>query len=203
MIKHFKTWLLITVITFSGVNAVRSMEFAEHSNGAMRIDGNSTWISAEGEITAETPAAFERFLDKDALIFKRQAIVINSPGGSVVAAIRLGEIIRENHFLTTVARTVTSGRSIFQGHISYSSTAAGECVSACVFALAGGVERFLADGSRVGVHQISVDFKSIYNAKVVAVEDLDRTFASSQIAIGLAISHFLEMGVDPSIVTMM
>lgn len=159
-------------------------------------------ISAEGEITAATPAAFERFLD-DALIFPRQAIVINSLGGFVVAAIRLGEIIREHQFLTVVGKTVPSGKSIMQGHISISSLGPGECASACVFALAGGIERFLQDRSRIGVHQISMDFKNVYQTGVVSVEDLDQSFAFSQMAIGLAISHFIEMGIDPSIVTMM
>jgi hypothetical protein len=165
-------------------------------------DGNSSWISAEGEITAETPAAFERFLD-DALIFPRQAIALNSPGGSVVAAIRLGELIREHQFLTVVGKTVPTGASIMQGHISISSLESGQCASACAFALAGGVERFLKDRSRVGVHQISIDFKNAYRSGAVSLEDLDRSFALSQMAIGLAISHFIKMGIDPSILTMM
>src|SRR5208282_1013425 len=54
--------------------ASRPMEFAEHQDGRARIDSSSTWISADGEITADTPAAFEKFLDpasNQALIFPR------------------------------------------------------------------------------------------------------------------------------------
>ncbi len=165
-----------TVELHTDVPAGRPMEFAEHENGAMRIDGYSSWISAEGEITADTPTAFVTFL-QDALIFPRQVIVINSPGGSVVASMRLGKIIRERQFLTAVARTVRSDKSIMEGHVSISSMVPGECASACVFALAGGVERSVADGSRVGANQISIDPN-------------------------LAFSYFTEMGVDPIIATM-
>jgi hypothetical protein len=195
-------WVAALVVFSVSAASSTEMEFAQHSDGAMRVDGNSTWISAEGSIVAATPAVFERFLD-NALIFKRQAVVINSPGGSVLAAIRLGELIRAHQLLMTVAKTETSGKSIMQGHISISSLAPGICASACVFAFAGGVERYLVDGSRVGVHQISVDYGGLYGTKAISVEDLDRSFASSQVAIGLAISHFLEMGIDPSIIPMM
>ena len=198
---HLRSLPLIAMITLGGVNAACSMEFAQHYDGALRMDGNSTRISAEGEITAETPAAFERFLNDAPLIFKRQAIVISSPGGSVVAGIKLGAIIRQHQFLTTVGSSVKSGKSVME--FSISSVAPGECASSCVFAFAGGVERFVAKGSRLGVHQISMDFKDLYKTNVVSVEELDRSFAFSQAAIGLAISHFLGMGIDPSIVPMM
>src|SRR5258707_15494292 len=66
-----------------------------------------------------------------------------------------------------------------------------------------GVERSVVAPSRVGVHQISIDYKSLYKTSVVSVENLDLSFATSQIVIGLTISHFLEMGIDPSIVPIM
>jgi hypothetical protein len=164
----------------AAVTAGSPMEFAEHQDGRMRIDGNGSWISADGVIAAETADAFEKFL-QDALIFKRQAIVINSSGGTVLGAVRLGKVIREHQFLTAVGKTVPSGKSIMEGHISISSLGPGECVSACVFALAGGVERFLQDGSRVGIR-----------SGTVSLEDLDRSAA-----------YLTDMGINPSIVNMM
>jgi hypothetical protein len=89
------------------------------------------------------------------------------------------------------------------GHISISSLAPGECASACVYALAGGVERFITDGSKVGVHQNSINYGNVYNGSVITVGDLDQSFAESQALIGLAISYFLDMGIDPGIVPMM
>jgi hypothetical protein len=47
--------IVMLSLSFSTPVAAGPMEFAEHFNGAMRVDGNSAWISAEGEITAETP----------------------------------------------------------------------------------------------------------------------------------------------------
>jgi hypothetical protein len=164
----------------AAVTAGSPMEFAEHQDGRMRIDGNSSWISADGVIAAETTDAFEKFL-QDALIFKRQAIVINSSGGNVLGAVRLGKVIREHQFLTAVGKTVPSDKSIMEGHISISSLEPGECVSACVFALAGGVERFLQDSSRVGIR-----------SGTVSLEDLDRSSA-----------YLTDMGINPSIVNMM
>jgi hypothetical protein len=175
------------------------MTFAEHIDNAMRIDGNSSWISADGVIAAETADAFEKFL-QDALIFKRQAIVINSPGGTVLGAIRLGKVIREHQFITTVAKTIPSGKCLDpdfrrvgnlkfyksgdcaaagQSHISISSLEPGECANACVFMLAGGVERNLQDGSRIG-----------FRSGTVSLQELERTSTYST-----------NMGIDPGIVT--
>jgi hypothetical protein len=112
-----------------------------------------------------------------------------------VAGMKLGAIIRQREFLSTVARSVKEG--------NFWNLAPGQCASSCVFAFAGGVERTISEGSQIGVHQVSIDFKSLYKTGIVTVEDLSASFASSQVAIGLAISHFLEMGIDPSIVTMM
>jgi hypothetical protein len=182
------------LLNLTATVAAEPMVFAEQFNGAMRIDGNSTWISAEGEITPDTPATFEKFLTT-ATIFKNQRIALNSPGGSVLAGMKLGAIIRQRGFLTAVARSSKDG--------SFSSLAPGVCASSCVFALAGGTERSVVAPSRVGVHQISIDFQSMYKTSAVSVEDLDQSFAISQTAIGLAISYFLEMAIDPSIVTMM
>lgn len=171
-----------------------SMELAEQFNGAMRIDGDSMWISAEGEITNDTPAAFEKFLST-ATIWKRQRIVMSSPGGSVPAGMKLGAMIRERGCLATVGRTIKVGE--------FSHVVAGECASSCVFFLAGGVERTLAAGSRVGVHQISIDYKSLYKMVPVTTDDLNRSFALSQESIGRSVSHFLGMGIAPNIVSMM
>jgi hypothetical protein len=57
-----KACFIAASLTIGSDISAQAMEFTEHFNGAMRIDGNSTWISAEGEITADSPAVFERFL---------------------------------------------------------------------------------------------------------------------------------------------
>jgi len=52
------------------------------------------WISAEGAITADTPALLKRVLKK--LGTRKLPIIVNSPGGDVDAALQLGRIIRKN-----------------------------------------------------------------------------------------------------------
>lgn len=59
---------------------------------------------------------------------------LNSEGGNVTAAMRIGKIIRDRSMLTFVGSTA-------------------ECVSACVFILQAGVDRFVADGGKIGLHR--------------------------------------------------
>ncbi|AFL75055.1 hypothetical protein [Thiocystis violascens] len=68
---------------------------------------------------------------------QRRAIglVINSPGGSVHEARKLGRWLRANGLRTAVDRV---------------------CTSACVDVLAGGVERYVTRDARLGVHQSKV-----------------------------------------------
>jgi hypothetical protein len=128
--------------------------------------------------------------------------MINSSGGTVLGAIRLGKVIREHQFLTAIGKTVPSGKCldldfrrvgnlkfyksgdcvpVGQSHISISSLGPGECANACVFMLAGGVERFLQDGSRVGIR-----------SGTVSLEDLDRSSA-----------YLTDMGINPNIINIM
>jgi hypothetical protein len=70
-------------------------------------------------------------------------VYLNSPGGSLLAAMAIGRLLRSHGFDTAVGtRTVDPLRP-----------AGGVCYSACPFALAGGVHRVLVTGSLVGVHR--------------------------------------------------
>lgn len=70
-------------------------------------------------------------------------VYLNSPGGSLLAAMAIGRLLRGHGFDTAVGtRTVDPLQP-----------AGGVCYSACPFALAGGVHRVLEAGSLVGVHR--------------------------------------------------
>jgi hypothetical protein len=70
-------------------------------------------------------------------------VYLNSPGGSLLAAMSIGRLLRERGFDTDVGtRTADPLRPT-----------TGVCYSACPFAYAGGVRRGLADGSLLGVHR--------------------------------------------------
>ena len=74
----------------------------------------------------------------------RQALVfLNSPGGSLLAAMDLGRLLRMHGFDTNVGRRALDG----------GEPGAGVCYSACPFAFAGGVRRSLLPGSALGVHE--------------------------------------------------
>lgn len=62
----------------------------------------------------------------------RVQVILNSPGGSVLAAMRIGELLRANDATVWVN---------------------GQCSSACIFVLAGGVERYLLNESQIGLHR--------------------------------------------------
>lgn len=70
-------------------------------------------------------------------------VYIDSPGGSLLAAMAIGRLLRERGDRTDVARRSDDPRR----------PTAGACYSACPFAYAGGVRRTLRDGSVLGVHR--------------------------------------------------
>jgi hypothetical protein len=198
VIATTKSLLMVLVVAVSllgvfGAPCV-AMEFTEHFNGAMRIDNESTWISAEGEITATSPQDFEKFLNS-ASIFKSHRIVLNSGGGNVIAGMQLGDIIRRYGLRTAVGASKKNGE--------FSIVGPGECASACVFGLAGGTERVISPGSKIGLHQYAVDFNKLLAGNTLAIGDLDRAFAEGQTVMGLTLSFFISMGIDPRVAIVM
>ncbi len=69
-------------------------------------------------------------------------LIIDSPGGYLVGALKLGIVIRELKLNVMVAS--------YQGP---SQLGTARCNSACAYILAAGVKRFVPDGSAVGVHK--------------------------------------------------
>lgn len=122
------------------------------------------WISAEGQITAQTPAVFKKALKK--VKDRHLPIVVTSTGGDVEASLKIGEMIRANHLDVAVGWTYFGGcapyqpdcklpaaqKGVYRGVIM---SGQGFCVSACAFILAAGEKRFMGQGTAVGVHQIS------------------------------------------------
>ena len=122
------------------------------------------WISAEGQITAKTPAVFKKALAKVKDL--HLPIVVTSTGGDVEASLKIGEMIRANHLDVAVGWTYFGGCAPYQTDCKlpaaqkgvYSGvimSGQGFCVSACAFILAAGEKRFMGQGTAVGVHQIS------------------------------------------------
>jgi hypothetical protein len=92
---------------------------------------NAAWVRVKGEIT-------DGYADKViAAIRKRRVsgVIIESSGGSVFEARKLGRFLRANGLRAAVDQL---------------------CLSACVEVLAGGVERYVTPGARLGIHQSKV-----------------------------------------------
>jgi Clp protease len=91
-------------------------------------------------------------------------VILNSPGGLLMEGIALGRLIRQLGFSTSVAP-------------------GGVCHSACVFALLGGVYRFGAAQSRIGVHRFSSSSAAV---------DAD----TAQVVAAAVVNYIREMGAD-------
>ena len=130
-------------------------------------------IYAEGPIVEGDT---ERFL---AFVRSRNVeaadVVLNSPGGSLVEGVKLGRAIRGLAFDTSI------------GSISRGSEGEGEgiCASACAYAFAGGVLRYLsADRALLGLHQFA-------SAGGTGLSEGNAQFVS-----GMLVAYLTEMGVD-------
>jgi hypothetical protein len=115
---------------------------------SMQCGGNCpSVIAANGEITNNTPAAFVDFLQRNALQTRLHAIVLlDSPGGKVVASMELGKILRRLGAAVVVARA--------GGESSNGALLAGRCFSACVYAFIGGKKRVIPPQSAAGIHRM-------------------------------------------------
>lgn len=98
---------------------------------------------------------------------RRQAVglVINSPGGSVFEARKLGRHLRSMGMRAAVDQS---------------------CTSACIDVLAGGVERYVTPGAKLGIHQSRVP------ARFSSHEGGQRYVAD-------AFLYLREMGIDPDV----
>ena len=136
------------------------------------IAQTSTWDGAPVLTLTGTiaPGDADRLMTEET-VTEGLTVYLNSPGGSVSDALALGRWLRDRG----------------------ANTAMGEsdvCLSACPYLLAGGVERTVAEGAWVGVHQHYFDQNAVLPA-FMAVEDIQR-------GQGEVMAHLIAMGVDPA-----
>ena len=117
------------------------------SNAEVRADV----IGAQGEITNDTAASFQAFVqshgaDPDF----RPLVMLSSPGGTVVGAMKLGLVLRQIGATVLVARArAEEGSDDLHVMSSY-------CMSACVYAFFGGKRRIIPPASHLGIHQMAI-----------------------------------------------
>jgi hypothetical protein len=142
-----------------GESKPATMQFEWRTEGPVAQCGRScrTWISAVGLVTDRTARDFDIFATENSL--RGATIVLDSEGGSVLAAMALGRAIRRLDMTTTVGKTlILSDGSGKEPRAILSPRA--RCESMCAFVLLGGTRRFVPQEARVLVHQIWLGSKS-------------------------------------------
>ncbi|MBK1630274.1 hypothetical protein CKO31_05835 [Thiohalocapsa halophila] len=135
------------------------------ASGLVRFDGSgnigNTWVVVTGEI-------HEGFADEVIGKLRREkavGLLISSPGGSLYEARRLGRYLRENGLRVGVKDV---------------------CTSACVDVLAGGTERYVTRGAKLGIHQSKVP-------KHLSSHE------GGQLSVVAAALYLREMGIDDTV----
>lgn len=145
---------------------------------------------AVGKITDATPAAFAEFSKKNP---PESPIEFVSPGGSLLPALQLGELIRAGKYDTSLGEL---------------------CASACAYAIMGGVNRYIAqrefsadwdydnrnigaEGTKFGIHQF-YQSASLDEPTKKAFSAIDKS--GDQIAMAILLEYTLRMGGDVRLV---
>ena len=145
-------------------------------------------ISAQGEITNDTAASFLSFVqahggDPDF----RPLVMLSSPGGTVVGAMKLGRVRRQIGATVLVARARGEEGSD-DLHIVSSS-----CMSACVYAFFGGKRRIIPPASHLGIHQMAIYSHSFFGLG----DDTVRSKGTPELVDALS-AYTKLMGVSPA-----
>lgn len=149
--------------------------------------GNNTatcFVLIEGQIEKGLTDRFLQFLEDEGVEGSR--LILNSPGGSLGEALKLGRVVRELEWRTMIGGRGDVTRDA-EGRITlwiwddYPSD--GICESACTYVFMGGVNRSMGKGGRLGLHRFKAVGQQI-------------TGDAAQAISGQLISYILEMGVD-------
>ncbi len=246
---HGRTWWAQALICLVSLLAVGSAAFAAETkksepdpDAPMRfvvVRSNAPgceptcpeWISAEGAITAKSPALLKAVLKT--LGRRKLPIVVNSPGGDVDAAIVMGRMIRKNKLDIAVGRTwfvgCEPGVKNCKANDAKGSRYIGNpyvlgsyCASACPMMLAGGTRRLVGPLAYLGVHQITTTIvqmnvqyqvryrivkgkKRVISKKIVSRKNTGsyKTYEMSKAVERKLAAYFKEMGVDLSVIETM
>ncbi|PZQ48823.1 MAG: hypothetical protein DI556_13490 [Rhodovulum sulfidophilum] len=122
---------------FAHAEIATAMEFR-----VVRNANEDRWIAAEGEIDPTTPASFLAFMDAAGAL-TGALVHLDSEGGDLAAAIRLGDLFRAYRLGTVVSASPGAEQPDGIRLVDPDSSGeAGRCASACVLAYSGGERRF-------------------------------------------------------------
>lgn len=181
-----RLWLILLGILACGLNPAAAQRLSISASALpSRLEaalmGSARYVYLDGEIDADAAKRFETFVAANDIPYT-STVVMNSPGGSLVAGIELGRAIRKRGFTTDVGtRIKRDGRDGYEPGI---------CMSACTLAFIGGRFRHLSDGSRFGVHRFYFTKRS------------DDASDIAQMMSALVVAHIRDMEVDTALFTL-
>ena len=109
-----------------------------------------------GEFEAGDADRFVEFWNEHAFDAHRFAVAFDSPGGNLMAGVKLGTFLRERGVETVIQRFRKRNPSESDWDYSYANELPGaRCFSACAIAFMGGLERSIPEDATVGFHQFS------------------------------------------------
>lgn len=184
---------LCSTIMLTGYLVAQSA-FAEDMTFEMVYMNHTNVIVAEGEITDDTPLAFQAFLDTDPFDGYRFEIALDSAGGSLLGGLRLGQMIHDAKLDTTVERHPLDPTTGKPGY----DTIGGRCFSACAIAFLGGVRRTIPEEGSLGFHQFSSAGGSFAKEDSVYM-----TESVAQLMAAAVLGYIMKMGVEPDLFAML
>jgi hypothetical protein len=155
------------------IEAVPPVAAADESS-----DGRWT-ILLDGYIDALAPTRLGALVAQQGIA--KADVYFNSPGGSLIAGMEIGRLLRQRGYDTHVGKRTADVHELVGG----------VCYSACPFAYAGGVRRYLEFESVLGVHRAE---------NRVTLPDVD---AFEKLVSQQATEYLLAMGVSPDLFAIM
>ncbi|MCA3363431.1 MAG: hypothetical protein INF74_15945, partial [Roseomonas sp.] len=180
------TWLAqrlsVIFLVFFAMSPVSAMEFSRVTfQPSILFPQGFVIVYGSGEIDENSPLRARQALTR----LPRGTIVnLDSNGGSVASAIELAKVFREAGVWTRVARAPAEPRQVSRN---------GSCLSSCVLAFIGGVDRRVETGSVIGVHRFffrgpptanAVDTTQLVSARII--EHLDSMGVSARLFVEMA-----------------
>lgn len=181
MIRIVAALLLIVVVGTVGLPSSAEVRLLASEGDC----AGCVWLQLDGPIDERSEGAMRKALTEFGFV---NEVHLNSPGGNLQAALRLGQLFRDFGVRTLVAGYSPAKSASRNG---LSAITPGDCFSACVYLLAGGTERLAVTGSKIGVHQFRAADQEL-------VED---PLSLGQAQTGQLVAYLSAMGVDPLLVS--
>lgn len=175
---------LLSILMFFGMIAFcnNSMAFSEETSiyykkqdKLFAVLGYPEKIFIDGEISQKTVNDFIKLINLNKIV--RATVYFNSQGGDLLAGIKIGKIIREHQFNTSIGKVDKASSLVEEG----------VCFSSCVFAFSGGKYRYMNDKDVIGVHRFYRDY-----SKQTDLEE-------AQVVSAVIINFLQEMEIDLSL----